>query len=171
MTTKLPSEYRNHKNLKFYVVPIYETGGPLFWSESDSISETDLFSEFRLNFSRKLSWKGISLINWRDAIWYTWTVPLFVPSKSLSWAVPIFVNITPSFETVLTNSPFWSRIRTFPFSPRIRKKFVSSEIYIEEIFYLIWILFFSWALPCEYSQILTHCLSIVMNGSFVFKYT
>ena len=32
---------------------------------------------------------------------------------------------------------------TFPFSPRIRKKFVSSEIYIEEIFYLIWILFFS----------------------------
>jgi len=63
MTTKLPSEYRNHKNLKFYVVPIYETGGPLFWSESDSISETDLFSEFRLNFSRKLSWKGISLIN------------------------------------------------------------------------------------------------------------
>ena len=78
---------------------------------------------------------------------------------------------TPSFWTVLTNSPCWSRMRTLPFSPRMIKNPVSSEISIETTLYLIWILLLSWALPWEYSQSLMHCFSTVKNGILLFKYT
>ena len=63
ITEKLPSEYWIHKNLRFAVHLIYDTGGPILDKESYSTSLEFLVTLFKLNFCKKLSWNGISLIN------------------------------------------------------------------------------------------------------------
>ena len=76
-----------------------------------------------------------------------------------------------SYEIVLTNSPLLSKMRIFPFSPRIKRKPVNSATQHYLMFCFIWIRFISSQFPWWYLQNLMHALSTVRKSSLFCKKT
>ena len=50
-------------------MPVSTTGGPTFYNDKTSSCYLFRFDEFKLNFSIKLNWKGISDMKAREAKW------------------------------------------------------------------------------------------------------